>query len=281
MPASGLPAPTPRDLDLVVQALEAISPRWNAWVLMSLTEPARYSDLKARMPWMADGQLHPKVRDLQAAGLVRRTEHSRRHVVYALTDRGAGLLPVLDHFAAWGTNHLERPTVKDPVTQERTTRPAAKGEEVEDALALISARHATAILWALRDRGASTGAALAYSVLSDAQPTAIYHPLNHLAKKGLVARDRDGKFTLTAAGRGLTPAYQALTAWATGRPPARPASPQPSAVPAQAASQAKATSAVLRTTPAATTWKSGDLFSHPPVARPVKAPAPAAGGVRR
>ncbi|MCZ0978696.1 helix-turn-helix domain-containing protein [Streptomyces diastatochromogenes] len=138
MPASGLPDPAHRDLDLVVQALEAISPRWNAWVLMSLATPARYSDLKASMPWMADGQLHPKLRDLQADGLVRRTEHSRRHVVYGLTDRGVGLLPVLDHFAVWGTKHLERPTVEDPVTKETATRPVAKAEEIEDALALIS-----------------------------------------------------------------------------------------------------------------------------------------------
>ncbi|MFG3348690.1 winged helix-turn-helix transcriptional regulator [Streptomyces sp. NPDC048018] len=279
MPASGLPDPAPSNLDLVVQALEAISPRWNAWALMSLTEPARYFDLKARMPWMHDGQLHPKIRDLQAAGLVRRTEHSRRHVVYALTDRGAALLPVLDHFAEWGTKHLERPTVKNPVTKETTTRPVAKAEEIEDALALISPRHATAILWALRDRGAALAAALAASVLPDAHPTAIYHPLKRLSDKGLVGRDRDGKFTLTAAGRGLNIAYQALTAWATGRPAARPAPARDAAIPTQASSSVKAADAVLATTSAVPAWRSGDLFSHPPVARPAKASA--AGGVRR
>ncbi|WP_406738962.1 winged helix-turn-helix transcriptional regulator [Streptomyces sp. NBC_00853] len=281
MPASGLPAPAPRDIDLVVQALEAISPRWNAWVLMSLTEPARYSDLKARMPWMADGQLHPKVRDLQAAGLVRRTEHTRRHVIYTLTDRGAALLPVLDHFAAWGSKHLERPTVKDPVTKKNTTRPAAKAEEIEDALHLISRRHATTILWALRDRGATTGAALASSVLVDAHPTAVYHPLKHLSDKRLVTRDHEGKFVLTAAGRGLTPAYEALTAWATGQPTARRAPARPAAVPTRHTSQTAIAGAVLRTAPAVASWKSGDLFSHPSVARPVKAMVPPAGGVRR
>ncbi|MGW6393135.1 winged helix-turn-helix transcriptional regulator, partial [Streptomyces sp. NPDC055103] len=77
MPASGLPAPAHRDLDQVIQALETISPRWNAWILMSLATPARYMDLKARMPWMADGQLHPKIRTLQATGLIQRTEHTR------------------------------------------------------------------------------------------------------------------------------------------------------------------------------------------------------------
>ncbi|WP_282697847.1 winged helix-turn-helix transcriptional regulator [Streptomyces sp. CC208A] len=281
MPASGLPAPASSDLDLVVQALGTIAPRWNAWVLMSLTQPTRYSDLKATMPWMADGQLHPKVRGLQAAGLVRRTEHGRRHVVYTLTDRGAALLPVLDHFAEWGTTHLERPTVKDPVTKETTTRPVAKAEEIEDALALISPRHTTAILWALRDRGAATAASLATSVRPDAHPTSIYQPLNRLSDKGLVTRDREGRFTLTAAGRALAPSYQALTAWATGRSSARPAAPRPAAVPTQAASQAKAAEAVLRTNPAAPTWKSGDLFSHPPVARPVKVTAAPAGGMRR
>ncbi|MFD3997437.1 winged helix-turn-helix transcriptional regulator [Streptomyces sp. NPDC058583] len=282
MPPSGLPAPAHRDLDPVIQALETISPRWNAWILMSLATPARYMDLKARMPWMADGQLHPKIRTLQATGLIQRTEHTRRHVVYALTDHGARLLPVLDTFAQWGSKHLELPTVKDPVTKKTTSRPAAKAEEIEDTLSLISTRHATALLWALQDRGASTGAALASSALPDAHPTAVYYPLSHLAKKGLVGRDHEGKFTLTAAGRALTPAYQALTAWATGRSTAQAASPRrPAPVPTQAGPAATTAGAALKATPATPAWKPRDLFSHTAVARPVKVPATPAGVARR
>ncbi|MEU8522374.1 helix-turn-helix domain-containing protein [Streptomyces sp. NPDC048577] len=278
MPAYSLPDPAHRDLDQVAQTLEAISPRWSAWTLMSLSTPARYMDLKARMPWMADGQLHPRLRDLQAAGLIQRTEHTRRHVVYALTDRGTALLPVLDHFAVWGSKHLERPTVKDPVTKTRTIRPAAKAEEIEDALALISSRHATAILWTLRDRGASTAAALGSSVLPDANPTAIYHPLNHLMAQGLVTRDRERKFTLSAAGRALAPAYRALTTWSTNRPTTPAATPRPTPVTTQTGSAAKTTGSALATSPATPAWKSGDLFSHPPIAQPIPSPA---GGMRR
>ncbi|WP_282697799.1 helix-turn-helix domain-containing protein [Streptomyces sp. CC208A] len=278
MPASGPPGPAHRELDQVVQVLETISPRWNAWILMSLTTPARYMDLKARMPWLHDGQFQPKLRLLESDGLVQRTEHTRRHVVYGLTDRGTRLLPVLDAFAEWGQQHLERPTVTDPVTRKETPRPVAKAEEIEDALALISPRHATAILWALRDRGASTAAALGSSVLPDAHPTAVYYPLNHLVTKGLVTRDRERKFTLSAAGRALTPAYRALTAWATGRPAAPAAAPRPAPVPTQTGSAVKAAGAVLATSSASPAWKSGDLFSHPPIARPVPAPT---GGVRR
>lgn len=278
MPASGLPTAAHHELDQVTQALETISPRWNAWILMTLATPARYTELKAQMPWMFDGQLQPKLRVLESGGLVRRTEHSRRHVVYGLTDQSARLLPVLDTFAEWGRQHLERPTVKDPVTKKETLRPVAKAEDIEDALALISPRHATAILWALMARGASTGAALASSVMPDFHATAVYHPLRHLTKKGLVGRDREGKFTLTAAGRALAPAYQALTTWATGRPTARTATSTPAPVPTQVGSPAKTAGAVLATSPAAPAWKSGDLFSHPPVVRPIPAPA---GGVRR
>ncbi|MCZ0978695.1 hypothetical protein O1L60_04060 [Streptomyces diastatochromogenes] len=96
-----------------------------------------------------------------------------------------------------------------------------------------------------------------------------------------MGRDSERKFTLTAAGRALAPAYQALTAWATGQPPARRAPARPAAVPTQPASQTRVASAVLMTAPAVPSWKSGDLFSHPPVARPVKAPASPVGGVRR
>ncbi|GAA3389029.1 winged helix-turn-helix transcriptional regulator [Streptomyces roseoviridis] len=277
MPASGLPAPTHRDLDQVTQALETISPRWNAWILMTLTTPGRYMDLKARMPWLHDGQLQPKLRLLEAGGLVQRTEHTRRHVVYGLSDKGVRLLPVLDTLAEWGRHHLERPTTKDPVTKKETPRSAAKAEEIEDALALISPRHATAILWALRVRNASTAAALASSVMPDAHPTAVYHPLRHLTIKGLVGRDREGKFTLTAAGRALTPAYQALIAWTTGSPASYTASPTLRPVPTQTGPDPRMTAAALETTPVAPAWKPGDLFSHTSVARPL----PAAAGVAR
>ncbi|WP_318209502.1 MULTISPECIES: helix-turn-helix domain-containing protein [unclassified Streptomyces] len=281
MPASGLPDPAPRDLDLVVQTLAAISPRWNAWVLMSLATPARYSDLKARMPWLADGQLYPKLRLLEADGLVQRTEHTRRHVVYGLTDQGVRLLPVLDAFAEWGQQHLERPTVTDPVTRKQTPRPVARAEEIEDALALVSPRHSTAILWTLRARGASTAAALASSVMPDAYPTSIYYPLRHLTMKGLVGRDRDGMFTLTAAGRALAPAYRALTAWATTRSATLAVTSRPAPVPTQTGPAPRSTGAALQVTPVVPAWKPGDLFSHTPVARRPLMPAAPAGGVRR
>ncbi|OII62158.1 hypothetical protein BJP40_03930 [Streptomyces sp. CC53] len=273
MPASGLPAPDRRDLDQVVQALETISPRWNAWILMSLATPARYMDLKARMPWLHDGQLQPKLRLLESDGLVQRTEHTRRHVVYGLTDRGTCLLPVLDAFAEWGQQHLERPTVTDPVTRKETPRPVARAEEIEDALALISPRHATALLWALRARGASNAAALGSSVMPDAHPTAVYYPLRLLTIKGLVGRDRGGKFTLTAAGRALAPVYRALSAWAMGASSARTVTSRPAPVPTQTGPVVRGTGAAVEATPTVPAWKPGDLFSHTPVARPVSAPA--------
>ncbi len=276
------------DLSRVTESLDMIKPRWSVWVLMTLAaQPLRYSEIKSQLPWLNDGTLHPRLRVLAEDGLVERTSYGRRHVTYGLTSRGTDLLPVLKTIEAWGERHLEKETVdSQPV-------PTAAAQNIEDSLLLITSRHATPILWALRERGATTAKALASVAMPGLTWHNVYPLLDRLALDGLVAANRDGEYTLTASGRSLAPVYQALSAWANAQPLAQAqAHAHPVWGEAQELGPSQAASGTWFTHPSTTpaaqldaatraraaSWRSKDLFSDQIPARPLSAPA---GGPRR
>ncbi|MEW1632682.1 winged helix-turn-helix transcriptional regulator [Streptomyces sp. NPDC093801] len=292
MPTPGLPESVAADLSRVTESLQMLAPRWNVWVLMTVAEqPLRYSDIKTRLPWLVDGQLHPKLRKLTDAGLVERTVLDRRNVLYGLSARGKAVFPVLTEVARWGQTHLEKDTAVDPTTGQRVPKAVPKAQDIEDTLTLLAPRHATAILWTLQARGASSAKAIAASVMPDSSLSVIYQPLTRLAEDGLITRDRhrDGHVELTAAGRNLAPVYRALSAWAAGRPlaeagdhPVGGPAPEPSLATSAGpgvwlTTQPRRPSEPPRPTQAA--WKPGDLFSHTAPTRPIT-PAPAGGRTR-
>lgn len=60
MATTGLPASISSDLTRVTESLQMLAPRWNVWVLLTLSEkPLRYREIKRALPWLPDGQLHP------------------------------------------------------------------------------------------------------------------------------------------------------------------------------------------------------------------------------
>lgn len=210
------------DLPRVTEALEMLAPRWSAWVLMTLAaqgEPVRYSRLKEHLPWLADGQLNPRLRVLGEAGLVERTAHSRMHVTYGLTTRGKELQPVLAALAVWGDICLEKDLVLNAATGKQEPERIPAAQNAEDALAVVSHRYATVLLWALKSRGPSTLAALSAEATPGLGPGTLYGPVRRLADDGLVvaARGDEAVLQLTAPGQALAPVYRALSAWATGR----------------------------------------------------------------
>ncbi|MFE7302656.1 winged helix-turn-helix transcriptional regulator [Streptomyces sp. NPDC057579] len=298
MATTGLPRTTLNDLSRVTETVEMLAPRWSAWALMTISsQPLRYAEIKSRLPWLRDGQLHPRLRTLTDAGVVERTEYTPRHVTYGLTTRGAELTPVLTVIAAWGDAHLEKDLVRNKTTGEMEPERIPTAQNVEDALTLISSRHATPILWTLRARGAATATTLAVEAMPGYGLPAVYKPLERLVADGLVAATGNGDFRLSANGQALAPVFQAVSAWAGGRPRAQAGthplwgqSPAPSQarsapwattqsrLPAPAAHTAPATTPALATThPANAAWKSSDLFSHQIPARPISP----AGGPRR
>ncbi|MGP9017612.1 winged helix-turn-helix transcriptional regulator [Streptomyces sp. BR1] len=297
MATTGLPRSTQVDVARVTESLEMIAPLWSVWILMTLSaQPLRYAEVKPCLPWLNDGTLHPKLRKLSDAGLVERTEVAQGHVTYGLTARGADLMPVLTVIAAWGEKHLEKPLVKNKDTGSLELRKVTPAENIEDALALISPRHATPILWALKARGASSAKALSAAAMPSHRLSNVYPQVDRLVADGLV-RKEGRAYELTITGHALAPVYRALSAWAKGRPLAdADTHPLWGTVPvAQLATSgpwlttqprvpAPATPAppALSTQPAATpvtAWQGGDLFSHQIPARPIALPQ--AGGPRR
>ncbi|MEU2868681.1 helix-turn-helix domain-containing protein [Streptomyces olivoreticuli] len=289
MTISTFTSPTSRinDLRRVEEALAMIAPRWSVWMLQTLqqTDRMRYHEVREKLPWLKDPAVSQRLAALADHGLVDRTATDGRPVYYALTDRGRELAPVQDALAAWAGECLEE------------VGPTARAEHVEDALKLITPRHATAVLWALQDNGPMRSGELSREVTPGMSPMVMTSRLRQLGADGLVERVTDNHrspYQLTAAGRALGPVYTALSAWAAGRPPTtahhpvwapaqaaqqRPsaAAPQPSEqqrVQRSVAAAAAATSPHIpvfsrpRTTPAisvqrvAPTWRQADLFSH-------------------
>ncbi|WP_405833282.1 winged helix-turn-helix transcriptional regulator [Streptomyces sp. NBC_00105] len=277
MAAARLPS---TDLPRVAEALEMIAPRWSVWVLMTLASqpgPLRYTKLKEHLPWLGDGQLHPRLRALSKAGLVERTAQTRLHVTYGLTARGRDLMPSLTALAGWGDAHLEKNLLLNRVTGKSEPERIPAAQNAEDTLAVIGHRHATVLLWTLKARGTTTMAALSAEAMTDHSPSAIYSPIRRLIDDGIVSVSRDdvASLQLTAPGQALAPIYRALSAWATARPlpdaeshpvwgtpriPAAARSGQWAAHQARKASQAVAVSQPPAPAPV-TAWRPGELFS--------------------
>lgn len=280
MEHTALPPDTDADIARVTEALAMITPRWNVRILLALSgPPLRYSELAAKVSWLQNGQLHPKLKSLCDAGLVERTEHTARHVTYGHTERGVALLPILPMIVTWAEEHLEKPD-----------RPLPAIEQIEDTLTLLTRRHAATILWVLKSREEVSGRALARIVMPRSDWTNIYPPLRQLVTDGLVDTEGTGQpYRLSSAGDGLGPVLGALSAWSAGQPLnqaahhpvwghllAKPA-PRP-----WVSSQSRPAPAAIpptRTGESAPAWHNRDLFSHAATARP-KAAIPA-GGPRR
>ncbi|WP_326812320.1 winged helix-turn-helix transcriptional regulator [Streptomyces scopuliridis] len=281
MSITGLPPDTGADIVRVSEALAMITPRWNVRIMLALSgPPLRYSEIAGKVSWLQNGQLHPKLRALCDAGLVRRTEHTSRHVTYGHTDRGAALLPVLPLVVTWAEEHLEK-----------ADRPLPAIEQIEDSLTLLTRRHAAAILWVLKSREEVSGRALARIVMPSSDWTNVYPPLRQLVADGLVDTEGIGQpYRLSVAGDGLGNVFGALSAWSSGHPltqaaqhpvwgrPGAAPTPKPwvsnLSLPAPVAPSAVRAGGASRPT-----WQNRDLFSDTATARP-KAALPA-GGPRR
>lgn len=75
----------------VARALDVIGDRWSLLIMRELLlRPSRYSELRAAMPGVATNLLAQRLRELESAGLVARTDGG-----YAATERGEALRPVL------------------------------------------------------------------------------------------------------------------------------------------------------------------------------------------
>ena len=101
----------------VAKALDVIGDRWSLLVIreLLLQGPCRYTDLRNGLPGIATNLLSDRLRELEAAGLVRREEAAPpvATTLFHLTEFGAQLEPALEALGAWGIRYMTQPADGD------------------------------------------------------------------------------------------------------------------------------------------------------------------------
>ncbi len=105
----------------VTRALELVGERWALLIVRDLlVGPRRYGDLAAGLPRIPSNILAARLKELQAAGVLRRVPHSRV-IVYELTPYGQELEPVVIALGAWGFKAMGEPRGEQVITPDAMT----------------------------------------------------------------------------------------------------------------------------------------------------------------
>jgi DNA-binding HxlR family transcriptional regulator len=95
----------------IARALDLIGDRWTLLIVRELLirGRARYTDLLAGLPGVATNLLVARLRELEAAGIVVKEAAPPpvATTLFALTDRGEALRPVVHAIGAWGWSLLK------------------------------------------------------------------------------------------------------------------------------------------------------------------------------
>jgi len=89
----------------IARALDVVGERWSLLVVRELLfGPKRFTDLRAGLPKISPDVLAQRLRELEAAGVLARETlpPPAASKVYALTDRGRDLTPLLQALGRWG-----------------------------------------------------------------------------------------------------------------------------------------------------------------------------------
>jgi DNA-binding HxlR family transcriptional regulator len=91
----------------IARALDIVGERWALLVVRELLlGPKRFTDLRAGLPQIGPDVLSQRLRELEASGVVRRDKlpPPAASQVYALTERGRALEPVVLELGRWGSH---------------------------------------------------------------------------------------------------------------------------------------------------------------------------------
>ncbi|MBA3940218.1 MAG: transcriptional regulator [Sphingopyxis sp.] len=94
----------------VAMAAEILCTRWTIVLVRELAAGStRFNDLRRGVPRMSPALLSQRLKDLEAAGIVRRTPVARESGVfdYRLTRAGQELAPVVEAFGVWGKRWID------------------------------------------------------------------------------------------------------------------------------------------------------------------------------
>jgi DNA-binding HxlR family transcriptional regulator len=107
--------------DGVTRAMELVGERWAMLIVRDLlVGPRRNGELAAGLPRIPTNILAARLKELQAAGVIRRAPRSRI-VIYELTPYGRELEPVVLALGAWGFKALGDPREEQILTPDAMT----------------------------------------------------------------------------------------------------------------------------------------------------------------
>jgi DNA-binding HxlR family transcriptional regulator len=105
----------------ISRAVELVGERWALLIIRDLlVGPRRYGELASGLPRIPSNILATRLKELQAAGVLRRAPHSRI-IVYELTPYGRELEPVVLALGAWGFKALDDPRDEQIITPDSMT----------------------------------------------------------------------------------------------------------------------------------------------------------------
>ena len=105
----------------VTRAVELVGERWSLLIIRDLlVGPRRYGELAEGLPRIPTNILAQRLKELQAAGLIRRAPRSRV-IVYELTPYGRELEPVVLALGAWGFKTMGDPRDEQIITPDSLT----------------------------------------------------------------------------------------------------------------------------------------------------------------
>lgn len=96
-------------------AQRLIQGKWAILIMHYLSEePLRFNELLRRMPKMTHATLSNQLKQLEAEGLIIRTEFMQipPKVEYCLSDIGKEFQPVLDSISEWGQKYIVSQTTQ-------------------------------------------------------------------------------------------------------------------------------------------------------------------------
>ena len=101
----------------IAKALDVIGDRWTLLIVreLRLRGACRYTDLRNGLPGIATNLLADRIRELEAAGVIRREEAPPpvATTLVHLTEAGAELEPVLRALCLWGIRYMAAPADTD------------------------------------------------------------------------------------------------------------------------------------------------------------------------
>lgn len=171
----------------IAHALDLVGERWSLLVVRELQHgPLRYTDLHARLPGASTNVLATRLRELEAGGVVERSRlpAPAAATVYALTDLGAALAPVLRELAHWGARSLGPPAADvelGPGWLERALRTALGDPAPAGRYEIRAADEVACVV----DGEVRSGSAEDPEVVLHCDPAGVYH----LLVSGVVCED--------------------------------------------------------------------------------------------